>query len=30
MRELGLALREEGRVYFTGGISAVLQGASAR
>lgn len=26
MRELGLALREEGRVYFTGGVSAVLQG----
>lgn len=26
MRELGLAVREEGRVYFTGGVSAVLYG----
>lgn len=26
MRELGLALREEGRPYFTGGVSAVLHG----
>ncbi|MEP6820991.1 MAG: DUF6036 family nucleotidyltransferase [Chthoniobacterales bacterium] len=26
MRELGLAVREEGRVYFTGGVSAVLHG----
>ncbi|HWM25464.1 MAG TPA: DUF6036 family nucleotidyltransferase [Chthoniobacterales bacterium] len=26
MRELGVALRDEGRVYFTGGVSAVLHG----
>ena len=26
MRELGLAVREEGRGYFTGGVSAVLHG----
>lgn len=26
MRELGVALRDEGRIYFTGGVSAVLHG----
>ena len=26
MRELGLALKEKGRVFFTGGVSAVLHG----